>query len=54
MVLCTQCSTPLLKRCYEKWGHIKPLKVAFLAVVFAFSIAYMVGSSYSPFLYFNF
>ena len=54
LVLCTLCSTPLLKRCYEKWGHIKPLKVAFLAVVFAFSIAYMVGSSYSPFLYFNF
>lgn len=54
LVLCVLCSTPLLKRCYEKWGHIKPLKVAFLAVVFAFSIAYMVGSSYSPFLYFNF
>lgn len=52
--LCILCSTPLLKKCYEKWGHIKVLKIGFITVVFLLSLAYMVDSTYSPFLYFNF
>lgn len=51
---CIVFSTPLLKKCYEKWGHIKILKIGFLALVFLLSLSYMVDSTYSPFLYFNF
>lgn len=53
-ILAVFCSTPVLKMLYEKWGHIKWLKTGFLAAVTVLSVAYLVDSSYNPFLYFNF
>lgn len=53
-VLAVFFSTPVLKKAYEKWGHHQLLKTGFLAVVMLLSVAYLVDSSYNPFLYFNF
>ena len=47
-------STPIMKKAYEKWGHIQCLKTGFLAAVMLVSVAYLVDSTYNPFLYFNF
>ncbi len=47
-------STPLLKKAYEKWGNHQWLKTGFLVAVLLLSVAYLVDSSYNPFLYFNF
>ena len=47
-------STPLLKKAYEKWGHHQWLKTGVLACILLLSVAYLVDSTYNPFLYFNF
>lgn len=54
LLLCSLCSTPLIKLAYERWGKNKILKGVTLAVVLLLSVAYMVDATYSPFLYFNF
>ncbi len=53
-ILAVICSTPVLKKMYEKWGSIQWLKAGFLMVVAVISVAYLVDSTYNPFLYFNF
>jgi len=53
-ILAAVFSTPLLKKAYEKWGHHKWLTTGCLCAVLLVSIAYLVDSTYNPFLYFNF
>ncbi len=53
-VLAAIFSTPLLKKAYEKWGHHQILRNTVLASVLLVSVAYLVDSTYNPFLYFNF
>lgn len=65
LAICVIGSTPLMKKIYEKLAHKcennKALNVVFevisLAIcigIFVLSIAYLVNSSYNPFLYFRF
>ena len=53
-ILAAVFSTPILKKAWEKWGHIQWLKTGFLSAVLLLSVAYLVDSTYNPFLYFNF
>ncbi len=53
-ILAAVFSTPLLKKAYEKWGHHQILRNTVLASVLLVSVAYLVDSTYNPFLYFNF
>ncbi len=53
-ILAAVFSTPLLKKAYEKWGHNQLLRNSVLAAVLLVSVAYLVDSTYNPFLYFNF
>lgn len=48
------CSTPLLKRLYRKVEHIGWARVLIAAPVLILSVAYLVDSTYNPFLYFRF
>lgn len=50
------CSTPLPGRFYHKLCREKKevLRIAFLAVLLLVSIAYLVDSTYNPFIYFRF
>jgi len=47
-------STPLLKILCEKYIKLNFVKNAFLILLFIISVAYLVDSTYNPFLYFRF
>ncbi|MDU1314196.1 MAG: MBOAT family O-acyltransferase [Clostridium septicum] len=47
-------SMPIYKKINLKYKNIKTLKVIFMLIIFILSIAYLVNSSYNPFLYFRF
>lgn len=47
-------STPILRKVRDKIGENHILVTAFCAVVFILSVAYLVDSTYNPFLYFRF
>ncbi|WP_066677387.1 MBOAT family O-acyltransferase [Clostridium septicum] len=47
-------SMPIYKKINLKYKNIKTLKVIFMLIIFILSIAYLVDSSYNPFLYFRF
>lgn len=47
-------STPLLNEFYKKYFRYKFIDTLILMLIFFVSIAYLVDSTYNPFLYFNF
>jgi len=47
-------STPILRKVRDKLGESHLLVTVFCAVVFLMSVAYLVDSTYNPFLYFRF
>ncbi len=47
-------STPLLKGLYQKWEKNSVFSMVLFGGLLLVCVAYMVDSSYSPFLYFNF
>ncbi len=47
-------STPILRKVRDKLGENHLLVTVFCAVVFLMSVAYLVDSTYNPFLYFRF
>ncbi len=51
-VLCFICSTPLILRIYMKMN--KSIRTLTIITIFLLSIAYLVDSTYNPFLYFRF
>lgn len=51
-ILCFICSTPLVLKLYRKMN--KPIKSLVIIAIFLLSIAYLVDSTYNPFLYFRF
>lgn len=54
-LICILCSTKLVKRFYEKFiEKNKLLKSLVIIFIFILSIAYLVDSTYNPFLYFRF
>ena len=54
-VLCVLASTPFFKKLADSsLGKNKVVRTVFLAGVFVVCVAFMVDSTYSPFLYFNF
>ena len=56
LLLCALCSTPLLKRAYLALGRKAQQVIGIAAVVCAMLLctAYVVASTYNPFLYFRF
>ncbi len=54
LILACVFSTPLIKVVYEKIKNHKLLVTGGLAVLFLLCVAYLVDSSYNPFLYFRF
>ncbi len=52
IILCIISSTPLVLKIYNKM--IKVIKSIIIVLLFMLSIAYLVDSSYNPFLYFRF
>ena len=53
-LLCILASTPFFKIAAQTVGKNKVVRTIFLAGVLLVSISFMVDSTYSPFLYFNF
>ena len=51
-ILCFVCSTPLILRIYIKMN--KSIRTLTIIAIFLLSIAYLVDSTYNPFLYFRF
>ena len=51
-ILCFICSTPLILRIYIKMN--KSIRTLTIIAIFLLSIAYLVDSTYNPFLYFRF
>ena len=51
-IICLICSTPLILRIYMKMN--KAIKSTVIIIIFVLSIAYLVDSTYNPFLYFRF
>lgn len=51
-ILCFVCSTPLILRIYMKMN--KSIRSLTIIAIFLLSIAYLVDSTYNPFLYFRF
>ena len=47
-------STPLINEFYKKYFRYKFIDILILMLIFFVSIAYLVDSTYNPFLYFNF
>ena len=47
-------STPLVNEFYKKYFRYKFIDILILMLIFFVSIAYLVDSTYNPFLYFNF
>ena len=54
LILCVLASTPFFKMLTNRFGKNRLLRTVFLSVLLMISVAYMVDSTYSPFLYFNF
>ena len=48
------CSTPLTIRFYEKYKNNNVVMIPVLTAVFLLSVAYLVDSTYNPFIYFRF
>ena len=53
-VLCVLASTPVFKIAADTNGKKRIIRTVFLSAVLLVSVAFMVDSTYSPFLYFNF
>lgn len=53
-VLCVLASTPVFKIAADIIGKNRIIRTVFLSAVLLVSVAFMVDSTYSPFLYFNF
>ncbi|MGL5870036.1 MAG: MBOAT family O-acyltransferase, partial [Clostridium chrysemydis] len=53
LILCILFSTKVISRVYEKINS-NTIKEILLLVLFIISVAYIVSSSYNPFLYFRF
>ena len=53
-VLCVLASTPVFKIVADTIGKNRIIRTVFLSAVLLVSVAFMVDSTYSPFLYFNF
>lgn len=53
-VLCVLASTPVFKIAADTIGKNRIIRTVFLSAVLLVSVAFMVDSTYSPFLYFNF
>lgn len=51
-IICFICSTPLILKVYKKMNNT--LKSLIIITLFLLSIAYLVDSTYNPFLYFRF
>ena len=51
-IICTVSSTPLIEKLYNKIN--KNIRKVIIFILFLLSIAYLVDSSYNPFLYFRF
>ena len=51
-IICFICSTPLILKVYMKMN--KAIKSIIIVTIFILSIAYLVDSTYNPFLYFRF
>ena len=54
LVVSAVCCTPLPLKIWNKIQPIKWVRLTVLGVLFVLSVAYIVGSTSSPFLYFNF
>ena len=52
LIICIIASTPLILRIYNKFN--KSIKMGVIFILFIISIAYLVDSTYNPFLYFRF
>ncbi|MGG7059757.1 MBOAT family O-acyltransferase [Clostridium tertium] len=52
LLICILCSTPLILEIYKKLNE--NIKVIIMFILFILSIAYLVDSTYNPFLYFRF
>ena len=48
------CSTPLTTKFYDKYKNNSLVMVPVLAAIFLLSVAYLVDSTYNPFIYFRF
>ena len=48
------CSTPLTIRFYEKYKNNNVVMIPVLTAIFLLSVAYLVDSTYNPFIYFRF
>ena len=48
------CSTPLTIRFYEKYKNNNMVMIPVLTLIFLLSVAYLVDSTYNPFIYFRF
>ena len=48
------CSTPLTIKFYEKYKNNNMVMIPVLTLIFLLSIAYLVDSTYNPFIYFRF
>lgn len=53
-VLCVLASTPVFKIAADTIGKNRIIRTVFLSAILLVSVAFMVDSTYSPFLYFNF
>lgn len=51
-IICLICSTPIIEKIYNKINH--KIKVILIIFIFILSTAYLVDSTYNPFLYFRF
>ncbi len=54
LVLSVLASTPFFKILADTWGKNRIVRTVFLSALLMVCIAFMVDSTYSPFLYFNF
>jgi D-alanyl-lipoteichoic acid acyltransferase DltB (MBOAT superfamily) len=54
LIVAVICCTPLIEKLWDRLRRIPWVKVAVLALLLAVTTAYMIGSTNSPFLYFNF
>ncbi|MGG7143245.1 MBOAT family O-acyltransferase [Clostridium nigeriense] len=52
LLICILCSTPLILKIYNKLND--SIKIIIMFALFILSIAYLVDSTYNPFLYFRF
>ncbi len=54
LMVATIFSTPIIEKIYKKIINIEILKTIVLIIIFLISVAYLVDSTYNPFLYFRF